>query len=697
MTQTVIIESVLFASDFGGSIFSGSTEDGSRHRFVSSNTAMPRAPTPGELWEITGTIKNHPQYGPQVKTKTAILVRPSGRLIINLLTKSSLFPGIGKARSEALWDRFGEELYSLLDDQDSETLEEEIGRDLAKSLLEGWQKVTLEAEIYRWLDRHAVSLSIASKIIKIYGKETIEKLDENPYRLLAFSSWKQADTVGSSMGLDKEDPRRLIAAADAVVYQRLSYSHTLTSEEQFIESLKKLLNSTTEVAEKALVHALKAAALVKTDGSLQGLGPASMEQYISGRAKKMAAGEFLATQGSLRTKMNEERLRAIFNDIETLEGFKLNSEQKKAVEMASSAPISVLTGGAGVGKTTVLKAIHLACQKTGCHIFQMALAGRAATRMTEATERPATTIMKFLNTVDQGKIELDREPLIVIDESSMVDLPTMYKIMRRMKAGCRLLLVGDPAQLPPIGFGLVFHEFCKSAKIPKIELTEVHRQTASTGIPGFSASIRNGTPPALGKYEGKRPGVTFIDAEKDDAVERILDIVNDLGGMHESRVIGAIKGGPAGTKTINKVFHELLTPGKPETAGFAQGEPVIWTENNYDLCLMNGSLGTVTDASFTGSIKVNFEGEDKMIPEEEYDVLEHAYAITCHKSQGSQFKRVIIPIYSSKLLDRTLLYTAVTRAQEQVVLIGDRDAFEAAVKALPNPSLRETGLHEYLM
>lgn len=697
MTKIVIVENVLWSSNYGGSIFSGTIQDGSRHRFVSSNTAMPRTPIPGEIWEITGTIKNHPKHGEQVTTQKALLMRPSGRLITNLLIKSTFFPGIGKAKAEKLWDRFGEELYNLLDNQISSTLETELDKDLTKSLLDGWQKTKLESEIYRWLDRYAVPISMASKILNIYGNQTIKKLEENPYRLLAFSNWKQADAVGCSMGIDKEDPRRLITAADAVVYQRLAYSHTLTSEDQFVESLKKLLNCSYEVAQKALQYALKASALVRTDGKLQGLGPASMEEYIAVMALKMTTGEFLAAQATLRAKINEECLRAVFKEIATVEGFKLNSAQKEAVKMASSAPISVLTGGAGVGKTTVLKAIHLACQKTGCHIFQMALSGRAATRMTEATECPATTIMKFLNSVDQGKIELDREPLIVIDESSMVDLPTMYKIMRRMKPGCRLLLVGDPAQLPPIGFGLVFHEFSKSLKIPKIELTEIHRQAASTGIPTVSTSIKNGTPPELGEYEGKRPGVTFIDVNKDDAIERLLDIVNDLGGIHESRIIGAIKGGPAGIKTINKVFHELLSPGKPEIAGFAEGEPVIWTENNYELGLMNGSLGTVISTSIKNSINVIFEGDNKDIPSQEFGVMEHAYAITCHKSQGSQFKRVIIPIYSNKLLDRTLLYTAVTRAQEQVVLIGDRDAFEAAIKAPPNPSLRETGLHEYLM
>jgi len=267
--------------------------------------------------------------------------------------------------------------------------------------------------------------------------------------------------------------------------------------------------------------------------------------------------------------------------------------------------------------------------------------------------------------------------------------------LRRLEPGCRLLLLGDPGQLPPIGFGLVYHAMVEESAIPQVELIDIMRQAASTGIPQVSREIREGRMPGLNDYQGLGNGVTFIECGQAELVDKILDVTNDLGGVEKCQVIGATKNGPAGVKTINHAFHQLLSPGRPELHGFAVGEPVIFLRNDYDLHLLNGSLGVVVRAD--KELVVNWDGEGEKVME--LPILRDmalAYGITVHKSQGSQFSRVVVPIYRSRLLDRTLLYTAVTRAQLQVVLIGDRAAFQRAVMSPPSPSRRETAISRHL-
>jgi exodeoxyribonuclease V alpha subunit len=195
------------------------------------------------------------------------------------------------------------------------------------------------------------------------------------------------------------------------------------------------------------------------------------------------------------------------------------------VFLSLSSPLSLICGGAGVGKTTVLHAIFEAAKPLGVQIYMMALSGRAARRMSEATGHPAMTITAFLKAIDNGMIDLDCEPTLAIDESSMVDLATMYRILNRIKPGCKLLMIGDPGQLPPIGFGIVFHCFCETEDIPQVELTEIHRQAAETGIPLVSQAVRNGLTPNLFKYEGKGLGISFVECQKEKIADTVLDIV----------------------------------------------------------------------------------------------------------------------------------------------------------------------------
>lgn len=695
MSQTVLVESVLWAGGHGGAIFRGTAGDGDSYRFVAGAEVMPRSPLQGEVWSISGVCRKHVDHGYQVNVSSCVLQRPSGRLIIKALAESRAFPGIGAVTARKLWAEYGDRIYDLLDQGCLSPFAGLIGEALANVLVAGWQQLSVEADVYRWIDARGVPPILASKLIAIYGHEVIAKLEDNPYRLLAFTSWIQADYLGRASGIAPDDPRRLAAAADAVVYLRLESQHTWTPSDLFAGLLGRQLCSDADVAQAAFEMAIRDRAIIEVESGVQGLGPHSMEIYIAERMAAMVVGDFCSLQMTIRHTPGKAEAMKLIAKFEASSQIALNERQKAAVQLAVMAPLASITGGAGVGKTTVLAAVCALSEALGAQVYLLALSGRAARRIREATGRPAQTIASWIRSVDAGLVPLDTEPTIAVDESSMLDLSTTYRLLRRLKRGCRLLLLGDPGQLPPIGFGLVFHAVVREPAIPQVELTEIMRQAASTGIPQVSRDIREGRVPRLPDYRGLENGVSFIECRQREIVHTILDVVNDLGGVDQCRIVGAVKSGPAGVKTINHAFHELLTPGKSHLHGYAVGEPVIWLRNDYDLGLLNGSLGVVVRADTELAVEWEDEGEKTIDPARLED-MDIAYAITTHKAQGSQFPRAVIPVCRSKILDRTLLYTAVTRAQSQVVLVGDRDAYESAIRNAANPSRRQTAIGTHL-
>jgi exodeoxyribonuclease V alpha subunit len=697
LSQSVLVDSVLWAGRYGGAIFRGVAEDGARYRFVAAAEVMPRTPVTGEVWSINGLLRRHTEHGSQVDVSRVVLQRPSGRLIVKALTESKAFPGVGAVTARKLWDQFGERLYELLDQGDPSVFAEIMGEELAKALLSGWEATKLEADVYRWLDARGVSPGLAAKLMTIYGDEVITKLEGNPYLLLAFTSWIQADELGRAAGIALDDPRRFVAAAESVVYQRLHAHHTWTPSEVFIELLSAQLSSGDEASnvQRALALAIQDRAVVSVDKGFQGLGPYSMEAYVAERLATIAAGEFRGSAQTYRPKQNEEQTAALISRFEASSQITLNQQQKAAVQLALTAPLACITGGAGVGKTSVLTAVCALSETLGAPFYCLALSGRAARRIQEATGRPAQTIASWIHSVDAGLTDVDCGPMIIVDESSMLDLATAYRLLRRLEPGCRLLLLGDPGQLPPIAFGLVFHALVREPTVAQIELTEIMRQATSTGIPQVSLEVREGRIPLLPAYQGLSNGVSFIECPRDEIVHTILDVVNDLGGIGQCRIVGSVKNGPAGVKTINAYFHQVLVSGKVLRHGYAIGEPVLWLRNDAEIGLLNGSLGTVIQVE--DELLVEWEGEGKKIIDySSLRDLDLAYAITTHKAQGSQFARVVIPIYRSRLLDRTLLYTAITRAQLQVVIVGDRGAYEEAITNSPHPLLRQTAFGTHL-
>lgn len=669
MTKTCQVTKVLWAGRDGGTVMNVLVEN-DPYRVVARADVMPREPVVGEIWDIDGAVRVNDQYGRQVHASRAILAKPSGRLILSFL-KGNNCPGIGAAKAIALWDALGEQIYDALADAADTRIAAIIGDNLANVVQIAWEVQEADVVAWRWCDAHGLSVHLSRRLSAIYGVALPARMVENAYRVLAFTNWKTAERLAKAVAIPRNDPRRLVGAVEAIIFERLDQGHTAVAYHELADAVKQRLTASKELAEQAIELAISEGALIKIGELLAGAGTATMERYVAENLSQRQ--EVGRAQPDFLMGASSAELRTLLTNFEAGEAMTLNSHQREAAIMAAQEPVSILTGGAGTGKTTALKAIHALADAYGVPVIQTALAGRAARRMTEATGKPARTIMALENAIKAG-LKADGS-LVVIDESSMLDLPTAYRLLRALPLTARVLLVGDPAQLPPIGFGLILHAFIKNRVIPKIELSEVHRQAAITGIPAATLAIRHGNMPEFSVYTGLGSGVSLLSGSPDAFVDRLLDIKND---MPRAQIISALREGPSGTNTINSYFHQELMSEKPHMEGFCIGEPVIWTQNDYKLSLMNGTLGTILNIG-DNYLLIDFDGERKRIDKVDLKSLKHAYAITVHKAQGSQFERVIIPFVPSMISDRTMIYTAISRATTQALLLGDMHAINAAI------------------
>ncbi|KAF1075462.1 AAA family ATPase [Halodesulfovibrio sp. MK-HDV] len=694
-STTLTVSTLTYLAPDGAVIFSGRSPDGNSVRVVAGKNIMPRPPVVGELWDIAGKFREHSKYGWQLYAQHARYVVPKGRLLVRYLADHPSFSGIGIGKAQTIYDAFGDQLVDLLNAGDAERLSSVLSASMASQLVSVWAENQAEAAVVAFLDEHGFDIRLANKLRRVWGTQAIQMLERNPYYMLAFTSWTRTDAAATKMGLQLDDTRRLVGAVEAVLYSRLHDGHTMTPIQILHERLPALLGRwvTDNDVRTAIALATSENAIVGDDNGFQPVGAASLEQRISERIHSMLnhKRDQRMTQGGLfpTASAHDAFISTAIAENEQHQGFALNAQQRAAVNMVFKAPFSVLTGGAGVGKTTVLRVIHSVASKMRIDVVQMALAGRAAKRMGEASGHDAMTIAKFLHLVRTGQLEVASGSLIVIDEASMLDLTSMFQILRHAPMDVRILLIGDAAQLPPIGFGLVFHQLASSAVVPRVELTEVHRQAAETGIPLIAASIREHIVPDISPYAGTQTGISFIECDNDGVTSVLQRLANDWDG-DEWQVLSAIRMGTAGINAVNAFFHESSAKNEPDYP-VAIGEPVIHLVNDYERGLMNGTLGRVVDVD-EGKIHVDFEGTVHAIPAAEAaERLELAYAISVHKAQGSQFDRVAVVVTQSRILDHALIYTALTRGVEQVVFVGGREAFETAVRAPAFTQQRHVG------
>lgn len=612
--------------------------------------------------------------------------------VVRHLAEDPAFAGIGYATAGRLQVALGDDLPRVLGDGDVARLARVIGFERAEVLVEAWRSRQAEGDVVVWLTENGFEGRLARKVVALWGADAAVRLREDPWPMMAVATFSAVDAAARRLGLPLDAQARVVAAVEDVLYRRLDEHHTWTRRSEVERRVASLLRFPIRQAAEAVSCAITSGAAVVSGSGLQPAGAAMMEAFAVEAVAALLAGQ--VSEDLIARDVRSEEVDAWLDRAAAASDFELGKEQRAAVHLALTSRFGLIVGGAGVGKTTVLKAVVAATEHFGRAVHLMALAGRAAVRMTEATGRKASTIAAFLKAVDAHQLAVGPEALVVVDECSMLDLPTLYRILRAMPVSGRLLLVGDPGQLPPIGFGLTLHSLVKVAAVPKIELRTIRRQTAASGIPVVAAAVRDGRLPDFGAFDNQVGGVSLIECRPEEVAERVVDVVADLGGVAAARILSPLKAGPSGTIAMNAHFHRIMMSGRPAAgpSRFVAGEPVVFLRNDYLRDLRNGSLGTVRAVEADGSVVAVFDGSEQRLSGRDLEDLDHAYAITIHKAQGSGFGTVVVPIVGSKLLDRSLIYTAITRAIERVVLVGSPDVLRSAVEKSPFSMHREVGL-----
>jgi exodeoxyribonuclease V alpha subunit len=705
----------------------------------------------GQWWDVSGTpsiyVREHNGIKiteRQIDATDMKLALPSGRHIITLLAHSELFSGIGISKATRLWETYGERLYELLKDGRADLIAsvQGISKTVAKALVSGW-KAYGECTVIQRLHSYGIPHSVAENAIRHFEEKLEEALAEDPYRLLSFSaSWRGVDALAvGHYRLPAKDPRRLRGAAEEVLYRLFDEGHTAPPEPLIVRRLQQLLNPTNTLSSSlptmALIQARKYQILVTVKGYelSQQMGAWVMESSVSRAIAERLTDPLsdllapLSIPEMPNTRSNGER--------STIEGsqqhLELTDEQHQALQTITNQRIALLSGGAGVGKTTLLKALYRHFDAAGISVIQAAIAGRAAQRMKEATQRPARTLASLLYSKDLKMA--DGHTIVVIDEASMLDIITMYRLCQAIPADARLLLVGDPDQLMPVGPGLVFHELVDQPRIPHAQLTRIMRH--GNEIATFAQMIKQGVWPQVSQDEMKpvaflhtrsSPGTTTSANSDLHQVEDSRAVARNIVRIYmkapqSTQILCSLRNGVLGVRSLNLMCQAAATPTAAHLrtwddseqsfvdTGLRLTDPVVCTKNHWDIGILNGSLGRITEieerpcplhdekGELCGFAIAWIEWDDgvrRPVTEELLPSLDLAYALTVHKAQGSQWPIVIVPVIPSRIVDRSLLYTAVTRAQHQVLLLGDQSTAQLAVQRPSKSKHRHTALRLHL-
>ena len=643
------------------------------------------------------------KYGQQFQCSTWEEVMPATAYGIEKYLGSGLVKGIGPKFARLIVNRFGTGTIDVIE-TDIERLNEVhgIGPKRIAKIRESWEKQKDIKNVMLFLQGHGVSTAFAAKIYREYGKESVSKVQENPYRL-ADDIWgigfKTADGIASKMGYGKDDPRRVRSGILYTLGQLADEGHCFATGEQLLGTAAELLD-VGEEAIGAVLADMSGADDVITDGEAIYLPPFHYAEC--GVARRLLA--LRNGNGSLFSEDEPELPR--------VEGIVYDETQLEAVRLALKSKVMVLTGGPGTGKTTTTKAIIGALRSSGMKVLLAAPTGRASKRMSEATGMEARTIHRMLeyNPKDGYQRNADN-PLtgdaLIVDECSMIDILLMNNLLKAVPDGMRLILVGDIDQLPSVGAGNVLRDIIDSGAVPVIRLTRIFRQAQSSRIVMSAHAVNAGRLPDLSN--GRETDFFFLREEDPEKVaESIVDLVGRrLPGAYgigadSIQVLTPMQRGVVGAASLNIALQQSLNGnGDSLSRGgytFRKGDRVMQLRNDYDKEVFNGDLGYITDVNLEDRVlKVDFDGREIEYDSTELDELSLAYATTIHKAQGSEYPVVVIPVMMNHfvMLQRNLIYTGITRARKVCVLIGQLKALSYAVRNL-TVQKRNTRLKERL-
>ncbi|MDG2392447.1 MAG: AAA family ATPase [Thalassotalea sp.] len=622
----------------------------------------------------------------------------TGEQLIRFIARESDFKGIGESKARALWELLGKSFHSIArkDTPESrERLRSVLSEDSINALFEGYAKYKNLAYC-NWMTEIKIPASIQQRLLKHHGEASIEAIKQNPYVLIGFGmSFEQVDLVVANCDFKLEitncDSKRLSAALEAAIRKEIEKGHTYTTQASLRPHLTKLLKDKELVTEAFKAGHDKAQYILNPDtGSYHPTAQLLMENVVAKRLKA------LANQNNL---YDEHANSAYCSAVDELP-YELTKKQIEAVVTCLDNAVSCITGGAGTGKTTVLRTALRAYHQMGFEIHAVALSGRAAMRLHESIGFITSTIAKLLRGEPIEPSSEQQKHLLVIDEASMIDLPTMYRLVNHIHPSVRIIFTGDPDQLPPIGCGKVLADIVLSKAISNTMLDIVKRQEGSTGIPEYSKLINQGIVPE----KLSTGAIHFHETNKTNIAQVCCELYQQ--SPENSRVMAPTK---ALVADINKLTQEAVNPNGNRLEFEMHGErffqnlrlndAILFTQNHYDKGIQNGSLGTLTSVESSGESygEVTLDTGDMVeVTQSVLDCMELGYAITLHKAQGSQFPRVIIALQKGKIVDRAWLYTAITRAEAEIHIVGSSDDLMVITETCSNSHKRNSYLADLL-
>lgn len=679
---------------------------------------------PGESLKLVGRWSSHPKYGRQFEVESFTTVLPATVQGIQRYLGSGLVKGVGPGFAERIVGHFGLDTLDVIEKEPYRLVEVPgVGPKRTARITRAWAEQQAIKDVMLFLQSVEVSTSLAVRIYKSYGDSSIPVVREEPYRLAA-DVWgigfKTADTIAKAVGIPHDSPDRVQAGLQFTLSEAADSGHCYLPQERLVADAERILDVPGGLVERCLDELVAAEGVVREpvpgDPDREPVPAVYLlpfhraELSLAGGIRRLLA----ARDDRLDTSGGVDWDRA-FGWLRERTGTPLAAGQEQAVKLALISKVAVLTGGPGCGKSFTVRAIVTLAAAKRATVQLVAPTGRAAKRLSELTGHPAATVHRLLQLRPGGDPAFDRDnpldaDLIVVDEASMLDLILANKLVRAVPPGAHLLFVGDVDQLPSVGAGEVLRDLLAAGDtVPQVRLTQVFRQAQQSGVVTNAHRINAGKPPVT---ERLADFFLFACDDADEAAAWTVDVACariprrfGLDPRRDVQVLTPMHRGPAGAGALNTQLQRRLTPGGDNVAErrsgarvFRLGDKVIQLRNNYEkgaAGVFNGTVGVVTVLSTEDQSLTVRTDEDELIPYDfdELDELAHAYAITVHRSQGSEYPAVVIPLVTSAwmMLQRNLLYTAVTRAKRLVVLVGSRRALAAAVRTVGS-GRRHTGL-----
>ncbi len=661
------------------------------------------APLIGQLLEIEGEWVKHPKFGQQFKATTYKTVAPTEISGIEKFLASGAINGIGPAMAKKIVAEFGEKTLEIIAKSPNELLKVPgIGKKTAEKISTSYLEQSELTEIMVWLENHGISNTYAGKIFAKYGSFAIDIMEKDIYRLfqdIEGIGFLTADKLAFNLGIQRDDKRRIISGIDYALMQLCNNGHCCIPEMALVDKTAKILQVNNQIIFTILKERIDNGSL---NTEVVGGETLIYPPYLYYAEKKVAMRLLQLQQAT--EPLSEDNLSLFIKVWEKDNQIQLAQKQKEAIKACLHHGVLVLTGGPGTGKTTVIKGILSILKAQGLKIRLAAPTGRAAKRLSETTGQKALTIHRLLeanNLAQDDNLQLGFSKdiddqldadVIILDEVSMVDIVLMHHFLNAVPDGCRIILVGDTDQLPAVGPGSVLKDIIRSQKIPAIRLDEIFRQAQTSMIIQNAHIINAGRLPDLRKQYSD---FVFYELNDDTSItQKILDLcTKDLPHegfdvLKDVQILSPMHRFLCGVENLNLMLQERLNPKKNQdelkysSQTFRVGDKVMHIRNNYQKNVFNGDIGFIQDIN-NEKLTVDYFDHIVTYEKNELNELTLAYASSVHKSQGSEYKVVIIPLSTSHyiMLQRNLLYTAITRAKQKVIIIGSKKALMTAIQS----------------